>query len=61
MFIYKMKQIVYFQKELQNYTWREIVQKVIEAQKEQNMCIHKRDLTELDIYQRILRLTKIDC
>ncbi|XP_050430185.1 autophagy-related protein 9A [Adelges cooleyi] len=42
-------------KELENYTWREIVQKVIEAQKEQHMCIHKLDLTELDIYQRILR------
>ncbi|XP_016661530.1 autophagy-related protein 9A [Acyrthosiphon pisum] len=42
-------------KELQNYTWREIIHKVIEAQKEQNMCIHKLDLTELDIYQRILR------
>ncbi|VVC36275.1 Autophagy-related protein 9 [Cinara cedri] len=42
-------------KELENYTWREIVLKVLEAQKVQHMCIHKLDLTELDIYQRILR------
>ncbi|XP_050533947.1 autophagy-related protein 9A-like [Daktulosphaira vitifoliae] len=42
-------------KELENYTWREIILKVINAQKEQHMCIHKLELTELDIYQRILR------
>lgn len=53
--IKKLKINFMFQKELQNYTWREIIHKVIEAQKEQNMCIHKLDLTELDIYQRILR------
>lgn len=51
--------MIIFQKELENYTWREIIKKVIEAQKEQRMCIHKLDLTELDIYQRILRLDNL--
>ncbi|XP_011881289.1 PREDICTED: autophagy-related protein 9A [Vollenhovia emeryi] len=41
--------------ELDNYTWHEIQKRVIEVQKEQEMCIHKRELTELDIYHRILR------
>lgn len=41
--------------ELDNFTWHEIQKKVIEVQKEQEMCIHKRELTELDIYHRILR------
>lgn len=41
--------------ELDNLTWHEVQKKVIEVQKEQEMCIHKRDLTELDIYHRILR------
>lgn len=41
--------------ELDNLTWHEVQKKVIEVQQEQEMCIHKRDLTELDIYHRILR------
>ncbi|KYN37882.1 Autophagy-related protein 9A [Trachymyrmex septentrionalis] len=41
--------------ELDNFTWHEIQKRVIEVQKEQEMCIHKRELTELDIYHRILR------
>lgn len=41
--------------ELDNLTWHEIQKKVREVQKEQEMCIHKRELTELDIYHRILR------
>lgn len=41
--------------ELDNYTWHEVQKRVIEVQKEQEMCIHKRELTELDIYHRILR------
>jgi len=41
--------------ELDNFTWHEIQKRVIEVQKEQEMCIHKRELTELDICHRILR------
>ncbi|XP_021928467.1 autophagy-related protein 9A isoform X2 [Zootermopsis nevadensis] len=41
--------------DLDNLTWHEIQRKVREVQLEQQMCIHKRDLTELDIYHRILR------
>jgi len=41
--------------ELDNFTWSEVQKRVIEVQKEQEMCVHKRELTELDIYHRILR------
>ncbi|OXU30932.1 hypothetical protein TSAR_013160 [Trichomalopsis sarcophagae] len=41
--------------DLDNLTWHEVQKKIIEVQKEQEMCIHKRELTELDIYHRILR------
>lgn len=41
--------------ELDNFTWHEVQKRVIEVQKEQEMCVHKRELTELDIYHRILR------
>ncbi|PSN50994.1 Autophagy-related protein 9A [Blattella germanica] len=41
--------------DLDNLTWHEIQQKVREVQREQQMCIHKADLSELDIYHRILR------
>lgn len=42
-------------KDLDNLTWHEVQKKVIAVQVEQQMCIHKRELTELDIYHRILR------
>ncbi|XP_076683763.1 autophagy-related protein 9 isoform X3 [Andrena cerasifolii] len=41
--------------DLDNVTWHEVQKRVREVQKEQEMCIHKRELTELDIYHRILR------
>ncbi|XP_077978282.1 autophagy-related protein 9A-like [Glandiceps talaboti] len=41
--------------ELPNTTWHEVLTKVQAVQKEQQMCIHKPELTELDIYHRILR------
>ncbi|XP_018561367.1 autophagy-related protein 9A [Anoplophora glabripennis] len=41
--------------ELDNLNWHEIQIKVRAVQLEQQMCIHKRELTELDIYHRILR------
>lgn len=41
--------------ELDNLNWHEIQMKVRAVQLEQQMCIHKRELTELDIYHRILR------
>lgn len=41
--------------DLDNMTWHEVQRKMQEVQKEQQMCIHKQELTELDIYHRILR------
>ncbi|XP_055380393.1 autophagy-related protein 9A [Condylostylus longicornis] len=41
--------------ELDNLTWHEVQKKIREVQSEQQMCIHKDNLTELDIYHRILR------
>ncbi|XP_071154798.1 autophagy-related protein 9A-like [Mytilus edulis] len=41
--------------ELANLTWHEIQRRLLEVQKEQQMCIHKQELSELDIYHRILR------
>ncbi|XP_047101234.1 autophagy-related protein 9A-like [Schistocerca piceifrons] len=41
--------------ELDNLTWHEVQRRVREVQREQQMCIHKQDLSELDIYHRILR------
>ncbi|KAJ8666771.1 hypothetical protein QAD02_008433, partial [Eretmocerus hayati] len=41
--------------DLDNMTWHEIQRRIIEVQKDLEMCIHKRELTELDIYHRILR------
>lgn len=48
------------QSDLDNLTWHEIQRRVREVQLEQQMCIHKRDLTELDIYHRILRYMLTD-
>ncbi|KAK6634991.1 hypothetical protein RUM44_000240 [Polyplax serrata] len=42
-------------KELDNLTWHEVQRRLKAVQKEHEMCIHKKDLTELDIYHRILR------
>jgi autophagy-related protein 9 len=42
-------------KDLENLTWHEVQQRVRKAQQEYQMCIHKAELTELDIYHRILR------
>ncbi|XP_056007904.1 autophagy-related protein 9A-like isoform X2 [Ostrea edulis] len=41
--------------DLTNMTWHEVQRCLLEVQKEQQMCIHKQELTELDIYHRILR------
>ena len=41
--------------ELDSIGWHEIQQRLIVAQNEYSMCIHKSQLTELDIYHRILR------
>lgn len=41
--------------ELDNLTWHEVQKRVRQVQSEQQMCIHKENLTELDIYHRILR------
>lgn len=35
--------------------WKDVQQKLINVQKEHQMCVHKAELTELDIYHRILR------
>uniref|UniRef100_G3P6Z7 Autophagy-related protein 9 n=1 Tax=Gasterosteus aculeatus aculeatus TaxID=481459 RepID=G3P6Z7_GASAC len=36
-------------------TWQEVQARIVEIQKEHQICIHKKELTELDIYHRILR------
>lgn len=41
--------------ELDNITWSDIQTKIKQVQLEQQMCIHKKEITELDIYHRILR------
>ncbi|KAI5105745.1 autophagy-related protein 9B, partial [Silurus meridionalis] len=41
--------------ELCNFSWQEVQSRLIRLQGEQQMCIHKKELTELDIYHRILR------
>lgn len=41
--------------ELDNVTWHEVQTKLREVQREQQMCIHKKELSQLDIYHRILR------
>uniref|UniRef100_A0A3Q4BMX1 Autophagy-related protein 9 n=1 Tax=Mola mola TaxID=94237 RepID=A0A3Q4BMX1_MOLML len=41
--------------ELCNVTWQEVQDRLVSLQREQQMCIHKKELTELDIYHRILR------
>ncbi|KAL1460791.1 hypothetical protein WDU94_012740 [Cyamophila willieti] len=41
--------------DLQNITWHDVLTKLIETQRVQQMCVHKKELTPLDIYQRILR------
>lgn len=40
---------------LDNLTWHEVQTRIKVVQLEQQMCIHKRELTNLDIYHRILR------
>merc|ERR1719210_2460459 len=42
---------------LESVTWWEVQQKLITAQTEHMMCIHKQELTPLDVYHRILRFT----
>ncbi|WAQ93667.1 ATG9A-like protein [Mya arenaria] len=41
--------------DLTNMTWHEVQTRLLDVQKVQQMCIHKSDLTQLDIYHRILR------
>ncbi len=42
-------------KDLPNITWHEVQEKLLQMQKKHHMCVHKQELTELDIYHRILR------
>ena len=42
---------------LESVTWWEVQEKLIAAQTEHQMCIHKQELTPLDVYHRILRFT----
>ncbi|TTH38805.1 Autophagy-related protein 9A [Bagarius yarrelli] len=41
--------------DLPYFTWQEVQARIIEIQKEHQICIHKKELSELDIYHRILR------
>uniref|UniRef100_A0A8C1QUQ0 Autophagy-related protein 9 n=1 Tax=Cyprinus carpio TaxID=7962 RepID=A0A8C1QUQ0_CYPCA len=47
--------MVSFSTDLPYFTWQEVQARIIEIQKEHQICIHKKELTELDIYHRILR------
>lgn len=41
--------------ELTNLQWQDVQNRLIEVQKVHQMCVHKEELTELDIHHRILR------
>lgn len=41
--------------DLPYFTWQEVQARIVEIQKEHQICIHKKELSELDIYHRILR------
>ncbi|XP_072313530.1 autophagy-related protein 9A [Eucyclogobius newberryi] len=41
--------------ELPYSTWQEVQARIVEIQKEHQICIHKKELSELDVYHRILR------
>jgi len=41
--------------ELDSVTWWEVQGRLVQAQREHMMCIHKQQLTPLDVYHRILR------
>lgn len=47
--------VTHFQSDLDNLTWHEVQKRIMDVQWEHQMCIHKEQLTELDIYHRILR------
>jgi len=38
-----------------NMTWHEVQQRLLIAQQTHHICIHKSNLTELDIHNRLLR------
>ncbi|XP_073503406.1 autophagy-related protein 9A isoform X1 [Phyllobates terribilis] len=41
--------------DLPYYTWEEIQSRIVQIQKEHQICIHKKELSELDVSHRILR------
>ncbi|XP_060549698.1 autophagy-related protein 9B isoform X2 [Pantherophis guttatus] len=41
--------------QLCNCSWQEVQARLISLQREQQLCVHRRELTELDIHHRILR------
>lgn len=41
--------------QLQNMVWNDVQTKLVDVQKVHHICIHKRELSELDIHHRILR------
>jgi autophagy-related protein 9 len=41
--------------DLPNTTWHEVQEKLLAMQMKYHLCVHKQELTELDIYNRILR------
>uniref|UniRef100_A0A4W6ECV7 Autophagy-related protein 9 n=1 Tax=Lates calcarifer TaxID=8187 RepID=A0A4W6ECV7_LATCA len=54
-YINALKMTMVRQSELPYATWQEVQARIVEIQKEHQICIHKKELTELDIYHRILR------
>ncbi|MEE6488994.1 hypothetical protein FKM82_015457 [Ascaphus truei] len=41
--------------DLPYYTWEEVQSRIVQIQKEHQICIHKKELSELDVSHRILR------
>ena len=41
--------------DLPNITWHEVQERLLQMQMRYHLCVHKQELTELDIYNRILR------
>lgn len=45
-----------FQENLPNMTWHEVQARLIEVQKEEQMCIHQKELTQLGLYRTVLAI-----
>ncbi|NXN57251.1 ATG9A protein, partial [Rynchops niger] len=44
-----------WQEGVRSYSWQEVQARLMALQRRQQLCVHRRELTELDIHHRILR------